>query len=172
MVLCRGRMTVVKVSLPDPPQGAAFVAIDDADGLRVAPVQFDHCGMAWFKAMAVLGGLLVVAFFVLFMPPIYHDRAEPERTVTGVVSHLGWSEESQDLQMRLAGDSGHYYLNRALGMGIDGPEWKAAMLGDTVTLEVVHRPWGLARWTGAGPIRGVIFQGDTVYRTGRVRPLK
>lgn len=48
---------------------------------------------------------------------------------------------------------------------------EAAMLGDTVTLEVVHRPWGLARWTGVGPIRGVIFHGDTVYRTGRVRPL-
>ena len=91
------------------------------------------------------------------MPPIVHDRVEPERTVTGVVSHLGWSEKSQDLQMRLAGDSSHYYLNRALGMGIDGAEWKAAMLGDTVTLEVVHRPWGLARWTGVGPIRGSSF---------------
>ena len=71
-----------------------------------------------------------------------------------------------------AGDSGHYYLNRALGMGIDGAEWKAAMLGDTVTLEVVHRPWGLARWMGVGPVRGVVFHGDTVYRTGHVRPLR
>lgn len=114
----------------------------------------------------------MVAFWVLFMPPIYHDRVEPERTVTGVVAHIGWSVESQDLQMRLAGDSTHYYLNRALSMGIDGAEWKSAMLGDTVTLEVVHRSWGLARWTGVGPIRGVIFHGDTVYRTGSVRRLK
>lgn len=128
--------------------------------------------MTWFKVMAMLTGLLVLAFFILFMPPIYHNTAEPERTVTGVVSQLGWSEESQDLQMRLAGDSCHYYLNRALGMGIDGAKWKASMLGDTVTLEVVHRPWGLARWTGVGPIRGVIFHGDTIYRTGQVRPLK
>lgn len=79
--------------------------------------------MVW-RLLAVLGGLFVVAFFVLFMPPIVHDRVEPERTVTGVVSHLGWSEKSQDLQMRLAGDSSHYYLNRALGMGIDGAEWR------------------------------------------------
>jgi len=128
--------------------------------------------MRLLQFIVVVASLFVVAFWVLFMPPIYHDRAEPERTVTGVVSHLGWSEESEDLQIRLVGDSGHYYLNRALGMGIDGAEWKAAMLGDTVTLEVVHRRWGLARWTGVGPIRGVIFHGDTVYRTGRVRPLK
>ena len=137
-------------------------------GARVASnwTAYDLAAMAWVKALAVLGGLLVVAFFVLFMPPIYHDRAEPERTVTGVVSHLGWHEESQDLQMRLAGDSSHYYgRHRRGGM-------EAAMLGDTVTLEVVHRPWGLARWTGVGPIRGVIFHGDTVYRTGRVRQLK
>ena len=120
----------------------------------------------------MMAGLLVLAFFVLFMPPIYHDSAEPERTVAGVVTQLDWSEESQDLQIRLAGDSSHYYLNRALGMGIDGAKWKASMLGDTVTLEVVHRSWGLARWTGVGPIRGVIFHGDTIYRTGRVRPLK
>ena len=131
----------------------------------------DYCPMRLLQFIVVVASLVVVAFWVLFMPPIYHDRAEPERTVTGVVSHLGWSEESQDLQMRLVGDSGHYYLNRALGMGIDGAEWKAAMLGDTVTLEVVHRRWGLARWTGVGPIRGVIFHGDTVYRTGLVRPL-
>ena len=116
-------------------------------------------------------GLAFPALF-LFGPPIYHDQAEPERTVTGVVAHLGWSEKSQDLQIRLADDSGHYYLNRALGMGINGAEWKAAMLGDTVTLEVVDRCWGLAKWSGVGPIRGVIFRGDTVYRTGRVRPLK
>ena len=141
-------------------------------GVASGVTAHDLAAMGWLKAIAVLGGLMVVAFFVLFMPPIYHDSAEPERTVTGVVSHLGWSEESQDLQMRLAGDSSHYYLNRALGMGIDGAEWRAAMLGDTVTLEVVHRPWGLARWTGVGPIRGVIFHGDTVYRTGRIRPLK
>ena len=128
--------------------------------------------MTWFKVMAILTGLLVVAFCILCMPPIYHDSAEPERTVTGVVTQLGWSEESQDLKIRLAGDSSHYYLNRALGMGIDGAKWKATMLGDTVTLEVVHRPWGLARWTGVGPIRGVIFHGDTIYRTGRVRSLK
>lgn len=128
--------------------------------------------MIRLRVLFIFVGLLVSAFFILFMPPIYHDSAEPERTVTGVVAHLGWSEESQDLQIRLVGDSGHYYLNRALGMGIDGAEWKSAMLGDTVTLEVVHRSWGLARWMGVGPIRGVVFHGDTVYRTGRVRPLK
>ena len=122
--------------------------------------------------MLVCGLAFPALFLFLFGPPIYHDRAEPERTVTGVVAHLGWSEKSQDLQIRLAGDSGHYYLNRALEMGINGAEWKAAMMGDTVTLEVVDRSWGLAKWSGVGPIRGVIFHGDTVYRTGRVRPLK
>lgn len=112
-----------------------------------------------------------VVFLLLFGPPIYHDQAEPERTVTGVVSHLGWSDKSKDLQIRLAGDSHHYYLNRALEMGIDGAQWKAVMVGETVTLEVVDRSWGLAKWSGVGPIRGVVFRGDTVYRTGVVRPL-
>ena len=53
-------------------------------------------------------------------------------------------------------------------MGIDGPKWKSALLGQPLTLEVVHRNFGLMKWADVGPIRGVIWSGDTLYRTGVV----
>lgn len=120
-----------------------------------------------------LGGIMAVPllFLLLFGPPITHDRPEPECTVSGTVVHFGWSEESRDVQIRLKDDAHHYYINRALDMGMDGPGWRSMLMGRSVTLEVVDRSWGLAHWMGVGPIRGVIFDGDTLYRTGRLQPL-
>lgn len=129
-------------------------------------------GVKWAFRLFV-GGIMAVPllFLLVFGPPITHDRPEPERSVTGTVVHFGWSVESRDVQIRLEDDAHHYYINRALDMGMEPAVWRSALLGSTVTLQVVHRSWGLARWTGVGPIRGIILDGDTLYRTGRLQPL-
>lgn len=124
--------------------------------------------MSWSGWLGLGFALFVLFVAVVVGPPIMHSVEVPERTATGKVSHFGWSESSRDIQIRLEGDSTHYYLNRGLDMGIDGPKWKSALLGQPLTLEVVHRNFGLMKWADVGPIRGVIWSGDTLYRTGVV----
>ena len=96
-------------------------------------------------------------------------RSEPERRETGVLSSLRWSTSSADVFLRLEDDECHYYINRGLEMGIDTTRWSNALAGQEVTLEVVDRPAGLNWFGSVGPVRGVIFQDDTLYRTGMVR---
>ena len=47
--------------------------------------------------------------------------------------------------------------------------WSQLLTGREITLEVVDRPAGLNWFGRVGPVRGVLFQGDTLYRTGVVR---
>ena len=54
-------------------------------------------------------------------------------------------------------------------MGMDSAAWNERVLGQTVVLEVVDRPAGLNWFGSVGPIRGVLMDGDTLYRTGRVQ---
>ena len=77
--------------------------------------------------------------------------------------------DASDVGFSLAGDDTHYYINRGLDMGMDSTAWTAHVLGQTVVLEVVDRPAGLNWFEAVGPIRGVLMDGDTLYRTGRVK---
>jgi hypothetical protein len=107
--------------------------------------------------------------FLSVMKPITHDGSEPERNAMGTLESLTWSTRSEDVFFRLRGDECHYYLNRGLGMGLDTTVWQRELLGREVTLHVVDRPAGL-NWFGAvGPVRGVVVDGDTLYRTGNLR---
>ena len=101
--------------------------------------------------------------------PITHDGSEPERRETGELSSVGWSTSSADVFLRLEDDECHYYINRGLEMGIDTLRWSEVLTGREITLEVVDRPAGLNWFGRVGPVRGVMFQGDTLYRTGTVR---
>ena len=82
---------------------------------------------------------------------------------------VGWSTSSADVFLRLEEDECHYYINRGLEMGIDTIRWSQLLTGREITLEVVDRPAGLNWFGRVGPVRGVMFQGDTLYRTGVVR---
>lgn len=114
--------------------------------------------------------ILFTAFLALsVLKPITHDGSEPERHAKGTLESLTWSTSSEDVFFRLRGDDCHYYLNRGLGMGLDTTAWQRELVGREVTLQVVDRPAGL-NWFGAvGPIRGVLVDGDTLYRTGNLR---
>ena len=92
----------------------------------------------------------------------------PEQ-ITGEVVQLRWHTSSRDVGFSLAGDDTHYYINRGLDMGMDSAAWNERVLGQTVVLEVVDRPAGLNWFGSVGPIRGVLMDGDTLYRTGRVQ---
>ena len=125
-----------------------------------------------FKAQGGVHGTALVCCFLLLLSvfrPITHDGSEPERRETGVLSSLRWSTSSADVFLRLEDDECHYYINRGLEMGIDTTRWSKALAGQEVTLEVVDRPAGLNWFGSVGPVRGVIFQDDTLYRTGVVR---
>ena len=52
---------------------------------------------------------------------------------------------------------------------IDTLSWSEMLTGHEITLEVVDRPAGLNWFGSVGPVRGVMFQDDTLYRTGTVR---
>lgn len=112
-------------------------------------------------------GFTVFIFMSTFIP-IQHDRAEREAEVRGKVIDLRWHERSRDVGIQLDGDDTHYYINRGLDMGMDSLAWKSAVVGRTVTLQVVDRPAGLNWFGSVGPVRGVILDGDTLYRTGSV----
>ena len=103
------------------------------------------------------------------MAPIQHGKSEPEKQITGEVVQLRWHTSSRDVGFSLAGDDTHYYINRGLDMGMDSVAWNERVLGQTVVLEVVDRPAGLNWFGSVGPIRGVLLDGDTLYRTGRVQ---
>ena len=87
----------------------------------------------------------------------------------GTLEHLSWSVRSEDVFLRLRNDPCHYYINRGLGMGIDTVRWPQALMGREICLEVVDRPAGLNWFGSVGPVRGVIADQDTLYRTGVVR---
>ena len=112
---------------------------------------------------------LSVAMLITVLKPITHDGSEPERTVCGTLEHLSWSVRSEDVFLRLRNDPCHYYINRGLGMGIDTVRWPQALMGREICLEVVDRPAGLNWFGSVGPVRGVIADQDTLYRTGVVR---
>ena len=86
----------------------------------------------------------------------------------GKVIDLRWHERSRDLGIQLDEDETHYYINRGLDMGMDSLAWNRAVVGRTVTLQVVDRPAGLNWFGSVGPVRGVILDGDTLNRTGKV----
>jgi len=119
----------------------------------------------------VYGTALACCFLLLLsiFRPITHDGSEPERRETGVLSSVGWSTSSDDVFLRLEDDECHYYINRGLEMGIDTLRWSEMLTGREITLEVVDRPAGLNWFGSVGAVRGVMFQDDTLYRTGTVR---
>lgn len=119
----------------------------------------------------VYGTALACCFLLLLsiFRPITHDGSEPERRETGVLSSVGWSTSSDDVFLRLEDDECHYYINRGLEMGIDTLRWSETLTGREITLEVVDRPAGLNWFGSVGAVRGVMFQDDTLYRTGAVR---
>ena len=53
-------------------------------------------------------------------------------------------------------------------MGMDSTSWDKALTNQEVTLQVVDRPAGLNWFGSVGPVRGVIWGQDTLYRTGAV----
>ena len=118
----------------------------------------------WMTALACCFLLLLSIF-----RPITHDGSEPERRETGALSSVGWSTSSDDVFLRLEDDECHYYINRGLEMGIDTLRWSEMLTGREITLEVVDRPAGLNWFGSVGAVRGVMFQDDTLYRTGAVR---
>ena len=115
------------------------------------------------------GWAFTLFVFCSVMGPIQNHRSEPEKQVTGKVVALRWHTSSRDVGFSLAGDDTHYYINRGLDMGMDSTSWTAHVLGQNVVLEVVNRPAGLNWFGSVGPIRGVLIDGDTLYRTGRVK---
>ena len=119
----------------------------------------------------VYGTALACCFLLLLsiFRPITHDGSEPERRETGVLSSVGWSTSSDDVFLRLEDDECHYYINMGLEMGIDTLRWSEMLTGREITLEVVDRPAGLNWFGSVGAVRGVMFQDDTLYRTGTVR---
>ena len=119
----------------------------------------------------VYGTALACCFLLLLsiFRPITHDGSEPERRETGVLSSVGWSTSSDDVFLRLEDDECHYYINMGLEMGIDTLRWPEMLTGREITLEVVDRPAGLNWFGSVGAVRGVMFQDDTLYRTGTVR---
>lgn len=125
-----------------------------------------------FSAQGSVHGTALLCCFLLLLSvfkPITHDGSEPERCETGVLSSVSWSTSSADVFLRLENDERHYYINRGLEMGIDTLRWSDMLTGRQITLEVVDRPAGLNWFGSVGPVRGVIFQNDTLYRTGTVR---
>lgn len=82
---------------------------------------------------------------------------------------VGLTTSSADVFLRLDDDECHYYINRGLEMGIDTLKWSEMLTGCEITLDVVDRPAGLNWFGSVGPVRGVMFQDDTLYRTGTVR---
>ena len=125
-----------------------------------------------YTAQGGVHGTALVCSFLLLLSvfrPITHDVSEPERRETGVLTKVGWSMSSADVFLRLEEDECHYYINRGLEMGIDTIRWSQLLTGREITLEVVDRPAGLNWFGRVGPVRGVMFQGDTLYRTGVVR---
>ena len=119
----------------------------------------------------VYGTALACCFLLLLsiFRPITHDGSEPERRETGALSSVGWSTSSDDVFLRLEDDECHYYINRGLEMGIDTLRWSEMLTGREITLEVVDRPAGLNWFGSVGAVPGVMFQDDTLYRTGAVR---
>ena len=119
----------------------------------------------------VYGTGLACCFLLLLsiFRPITHDGSEPERRETGALSSVGSSTSSDDVFLRLEDDECHYYINRGLEMGIDTLRWSEMLTGREITLEVVDRPAGLNWFGSVGAVRGVMFQDDTLYRTGAVR---
>ncbi|MEC7477846.1 MAG: SdpI family protein [Bacteroidota bacterium] len=119
----------------------------------------------------VYGTALACCFLLLLsiFRPITHDGSEPERRETGALSSVGSSTSSDDVFLRLEDDECHYYINRGLEMGIDTLRWSEMLTGREITLEVVDRPAGLNWFGSVGAVRGVMFQDDTLYRTGAVR---
>ena len=119
----------------------------------------------------VYGTALACCFLLLLsiFRPITHDGSEPERRETGALSSVGWSTSSDDVFLRLEDDECHDYINRGLEMGIDTLRWSEMLTGREITLEVVDRPAGLNWFGSVGAVRGVMFQDDTLYRTGAVR---
>ena len=125
-----------------------------------------------YTAQGSVHGIALACCFLLLLSvfrPITHDGSEPERRETGVLTKVGWSTSSADVFLRLEDDECHYYINRGLEMGIDTLRWSEVLTGQEVTLEVVDRPAGLNWFGSVGPVRGVMFQSDTLYRTGVVR---
>ena len=53
-------------------------------------------------------------------------------------------------------------------MGMDSTTWKNALIHQKITLQVVDRPAGLNWFGSVGPVRGVVWDQDTLYRTGVV----
>lgn len=53
-------------------------------------------------------------------------------------------------------------------MGMDSTSWENALSQEQVTIQVVDRPAGLNWFGSVGPVRGVIWGQDTLYRTGVV----
>ncbi len=131
--------------------------------LRKGPPYRPQGGLVWWTWG--LSACLVLSV----LRPITHEGYEPERTETGILVSVQWSETSQDVFLRLRDDSCHYYINRGLGMGLDTTAWKRELTGREVQLEVVDRPAGLNWFGRVGPVRGVIVAGDTLYRTGNMR---
>lgn len=112
-------------------------------------------------------GMTAFIFMSTFVP-IQHDRDEREAEIKGKVVDFRWHYDSRDVGIQLDGDDTNYYINRGLDMGMDSLAWNVSVVGRMVTLQVVDRPAGLNWFGSVGPVRGVILDGDTLYRTGRV----
>lgn len=115
-----------------------------------------------------LGSTFTVVVFLTVLRPITHDGSEPERNVVGTIESMHWDARSRDVRIRLKGDACGYYVNRGLDMGMDSTSWDKALTDQKVTLQVVDRPAGLNWFGSVGPVRGVIWGQDTLYRTGVV----
>ena len=148
-----GLMTLV-VLLP--------LSIVERELKQVAPFAPNGSIHAWGWGVTVF---LLLSTFV----PIEHDGSERERHIRGTVESFGWATRSADAFIRLRGDDTHYYINRALDMGLDTTAWQTHLSSREVLLHVVDRPAGLNWFGSVGPIRGVVLDGDTLYRTGVVK---
>ena len=115
-----------------------------------------------------LGAMFTLAVVLTVLRPVTHDGSEPERGVVGTVEAFRWDGVSRDVGILLTDDPCGYYINRGLDMGIDSTSWDSALTNQKVTLQVVNRPAGLNWFGTVGPVRGVIWGQDTLYRTGVV----
>ena len=116
----------------------------------------------------LLAGVFTLMVLASVFRPITHDGSEPERDVVGTVESFRWDAVSRDVRIRLTNDPCGYYINRGLDMGIDSTRWSASLTDQVVTLQVVDRPAGLNWFGRVGPVRGLIWGQDTLYRTGVV----
>jgi hypothetical protein len=86
-----------------------------------------------------LAGVFLILLIMIFTPvptPTADNTFVVEGKVTQVISPC-----CEDIRVRLEDDKHYYHINRGLERGIDLAAFEKALLGKTVTVEVIRTNW-------------------------------